>query len=125
MSHRRDCPTKWEAERRGERDQGYGTPSYSNPYSRQPFERDYCREAERSWEDGHRMAQHREEERQQEERRTQQAADRRRQQEEYWSHEERERLELQRQEDEYFEQMQEIEDFWSEQAYLMDEVCAP
>jgi hypothetical protein len=65
MGHRWDCPTRWEAERQGERafERGYG----SNPY-RETWGETHCCEAERSWEDGRRAAELRDEERRSEER---------------------------------------------------------
>lgn len=72
MSHRSSCPTRWEAERQGERAFENGSGRYSNPYGR-PFE-DRCREAERAWEDGRRSAEMRADE----ERATEAAAQRRR-----------------------------------------------
>lgn len=122
MSHKRDCPTRWEAERQGERDQSYGRASYSNPYSRQPFENDHCREAERAWEDGHRSAQRRQEEQEAEERAQQRVAQQRR-----WDHEAQEadwqRQECERAEQEEAEEAERIEAehyFWLEQESLMD-----
>lgn len=37
MSHRSNCPTRWEAERQGER--AYERESYQNPYERKPLDR--------------------------------------------------------------------------------------
>lgn len=68
MSHRWNCPTRWEAERQGERAYERGQSRYNNPYDRwnagHPSALDHCREAERSWEDGHRQAERRHDEEQ-------------------------------------------------------------
>lgn len=66
MSHRWDCPTRWEAEREGERAHEYGRGQYSNPYDERnlsSWERDRaCPDAERAWDDGYRRAMYRAEE---------------------------------------------------------------
>ena len=62
MSHRDDCPTRWEAERRGERDQECGRSRASNPFD-DPWHRgEGCHEAADSWRSGYRRAEMREEE---------------------------------------------------------------
>lgn len=70
MSHRDDCPDRWEARRQGERafERGYG----SNPY-RSRLGEDGCPDAEREWRSGYYAA-----ERRAEEERAEMAADRRR-----------------------------------------------
>jgi hypothetical protein len=66
MSHRWDCPDRWQAEREGERAHEYGRGRYANPYDERylpSWEREQsCPEAARAWEDGHRRAELREEE---------------------------------------------------------------
>lgn len=58
MSHRDDCPSRGEAERRGERDyERRGYRSYSGPE-----EYEDCREAQRYYQDGQRRAEYRAEE---------------------------------------------------------------
>lgn len=76
MSHRWDCPSRWEAERQGERDyerRGYRT--YEPQYD--------CREANRAYEDGQILAEHRAEEAAYEE----QLAQQRREKERFWREE--------------------------------------
>lgn len=125
MSHRWDCPTRWEAEREGER--AYERGSWSNPYERKPFEDDHCREAERSWEDGRRYAERRHEEQQAEERASRQAAQRRQ-----WAQEEEEASYWRQQEEEHNRQMEEEYNaamealqyeqyFWMEQDQLLND----
>ena len=85
MSHRYDCPTRWQAEREGERafERGYG----GNPY------RSQCRDAERAWDGGHRYAESREEDRRNDERRERARQDaiqaalayHQRQEDDYWN----------------------------------------
>lgn len=77
MSHRWDCPTRWNAERQGERAFERGDGSWSNPYARQPGQWDNCRDAERAWEDGRRSAERREEEHRIEARQQRQRAEQR------------------------------------------------
>lgn len=62
MSHRDDCPDRWEARREGERavERGWGHYSSSNPY-RSGSDHE-CPEASRAWEDGRRAAEYRAEE---------------------------------------------------------------
>lgn len=86
MSHRWDCPTRWEAERQGARDADRGAGRYSNPYDR--YHGNHCPEAERAWEDGHRAEERRAEERRDEERAERQREHMRRQQEYEWQMEE-------------------------------------
>lgn len=96
MSHRDDCPTRWQAEREGEQAAGYGSGSWRNPYRSSFSSEDECPEAARAWEDGRRSEERRMEERQQEER-EREAEHRRREQEAEWRAEE---------ERAYYEQMQ-------------------
>ena len=56
MTHRDDCPDRWEARREGERAFEYGHGSWSNPYKSDSFGDGGCREAEREWEDSYRSA---------------------------------------------------------------------
>lgn len=80
MSHRWDCPTDYEARRRGEDmfNRGYG--SYSNPY-RDSFGEEHCPEAEQNWQRGYRDAERRDEERREEERIIEMQREHRRQEE--------------------------------------------
>src|SRR5262245_59914570 len=68
MSHRWDCPTRWEAEREGERAQEWGRSRSSNPYEEHYWRpRDEgCPEAAEAWRDGYRRAEIREEEQREE-----------------------------------------------------------
>ena len=61
MSHRWDCPTDYEARRRGERAFERGDGSWRNPYKEQIGEQS-CSEAEENWQRGYRAAERREEE---------------------------------------------------------------
>lgn len=93
MSHRDDCMSRREAERRGERDYEYrGYRSYSAP-----DEIRGCPEAERAYQDGQRYAEYRAEEEAAEQR----AAERRRQEREY------QEQQYQEYQESYYEQMQE------------------
>lgn len=121
MSHRWDCTPTWKARREGEDAYQRHTPSWDNPHARKPFENDHCREAERAWEDGRRMAELRAEEDRREERHREQRA-----REEQWRREEREAqwAEEQRQSDEqeaeYQAMIEAEDDFWAEQDDLRD-----
>ena|SRR3990167_6007344 len=65
MSHRDDCPSRWEAERQGERAQEWGRSRSSNPHeSLWPDEG--CPEAADAWRSGYRRAEMREEEQREE-----------------------------------------------------------
>lgn len=65
MSHRRDCPDRWEAERQGERAFEWGRSRSSNPHeSMWPGEG--CDEAADAWRSGYRRAGIREEEQREE-----------------------------------------------------------
>ena len=83
MSHRHDCPDRWEARREGERasERGYGC--YSNPYADRYHDGRGCEEAERNWEEGYRQAEYErhELERDEEEIRARQVRERREQEE--------------------------------------------
>jgi hypothetical protein len=63
MSHRDDCPSRWQAKREGERAFDNGLGSWRNPY-REDWPDQGCPEAQRAWCDGFRDAERREEERQ-------------------------------------------------------------
>lgn len=63
MSHRDDCPTEYEARRRGYRDGEDGRSRYSNPY------RDECDEAASAWDRGYRSGAYDREEREEQENR--------------------------------------------------------
>jgi hypothetical protein len=77
MSHRSDCPSRWDAEREGARAHEWGRGRYANPYD-DPFHSGRgCEEAARSWDDGYRRAERQEEERQEEEAAARRAAARR------------------------------------------------
>ena len=66
MSHRDDCPSRWEAERQGERAQEWGRSRSSNPHeSLWPDEG--CPEAAEAWRSGYRRAEMRDEEQREEE----------------------------------------------------------
>lgn len=111
MSHRDDCPSRYEAERRGERDyERNGYRSYSTPYDSR-FDDEGCPEAQRAYLDGQRHAEYRAEE----EAAEQHAAERRRQQAEY------ERQQYQ----EYEQQLQwaEHEQWANEQLEQADVAC--
>lgn len=58
MSHRDDCPDRWEARREGERafERGYGR----NPYEPDMWGERGCEEAADEWKRGHRSAELRE-----------------------------------------------------------------
>lgn len=92
MSHRWDCPDRWEAERRGERDYEWGHSRSSNPYDDYFHPENACDEAAAAWRDGYRRAEYREEERREEEAAMERAA--------------RHRAELQAEEDYYYEAAQ-------------------
>ena len=65
MSHRWDCPDRWEAERQGERAFEWGRSRLSNPHeSLWPDEG--CEDAADAWRSGYRRAEIREEERREE-----------------------------------------------------------
>ena len=123
MSHRRDCPSPWEARRQGEDAYARGSGRWSNPYDERSRGAIPCREASREWEDGHRYAERQAEERAADERR---AA--RRRQEEQWEREamqaDWERQEYDRaMEEEYntaMEALQTEQYFWMEQDQLLD-----
>lgn len=66
MSHRWDCPTRWEAEREGERAQEYGRSRSSNPHESM-WGDEGCPEAAEAWRSGYRRAEMREEEQREEE----------------------------------------------------------
>ncbi len=67
MSHRWDCPDRWEAEREGARAQEWGRSRSSNPHE-DPYHRDEgCPEAAEAWRSGYRRAEIREEEQREEE----------------------------------------------------------
>lgn len=86
MSHRWDCPTRWEAEREGQRAFERGEGSWRNPYNGDWHNGrlgDGCEDAERAWRDGHRGAERREEERQEEQRIEQRREMHRREEAEY------------------------------------------
>lgn len=66
MSHRSDCPTRWEAEREGERAQEWGRSRSSNPHESIWGRDEGCPEAADAWRDGYRRAEIREEEQREE-----------------------------------------------------------
>jgi hypothetical protein len=82
MSHRWDCPDRWEARREGERAFERGTGIWRNPYE-DNFLEPNCPEAAEEWRRSYRAAEQREEERQAEERHQHRLAEQRREQEEY------------------------------------------
>ena len=94
MSHRWDCPDRWEAERQGERAFDSGRSRSANPHE-SLWHDEGCPEAADFWRSGYRRAELREEERREEERREEEAAQRRA---------ERQRAELQAEEDNDYEQ---------------------
>jgi hypothetical protein len=61
MSHRDNCPDRWEARREGERAQENGYGSFRNPYG--GYGDDACPEAESAWRSGWYNAERRQEER--------------------------------------------------------------
>jgi len=67
MSHRDDCPTRWEAERKGERDFEWGRSRSSNPYETISYRDEGCPEAADAWRSGYRRAEFRAEEQREEE----------------------------------------------------------
>lgn len=77
MSHRWDCPDRWEAERRGARDQEWGRSRSSNPYEDYFHPERGCEEAAEAWRSGYRRAEIREEEQREEDAARQRAAMRR------------------------------------------------
>jgi hypothetical protein len=101
MSHRWNCPTRWEAERQGERAYERGEGSWRNPY-REEWGRDHCEDAERAWRDGHRNAERHEEERRAEQR---QQERRQREQQEQWDYE-------RQQSEAYFDQLEEDDRYY-------------
>lgn len=101
MSHRDDCPSRWEAERRGERDQEWGRSRSSNPYEDYYHRDEGCPEAAGAWRDGYRRAERREEERQEEEAAHRRAVKRRIEADEAAYYEEQERQEYYAMQDEY------------------------
>lgn len=121
MSHRFDCTPTWKARRQGEDAFRNHTASWENPHARKPFEQDHCREAERAWSDGRRMAEAAAEEERQakarHERQAQQERWRRAEQEERWADEQRQRDE---QEAEYQAMFEAEEEFWAEQDALRE-----
>ena len=66
MSHRWDCPDRWEAERQGERAQEWGRSRSSNPHE-SIWQGEGCPEAAEAWRSGYRRAEMREEEQREEE----------------------------------------------------------
>ena len=69
MSHRDDCPSRYEARRRGERDyEDRGYRSYRTPYDSH-FGEEGCPEAKRAYEEGQRHAEYRAEQESEERRR--------------------------------------------------------
>jgi hypothetical protein len=67
MSHRFDCPSKYEARRTGERAFERGDGSWRNPY-KSDWPDEGCPEAAQEWRRGYRDAERRQEEREEEER---------------------------------------------------------
>ncbi len=67
MSHRDTCPSRWEAEREGERAQEHGYGRFRNPYDEHYGNDRACEEASEAWRDGYRRAECREEEQREEE----------------------------------------------------------
>jgi hypothetical protein len=67
MSHRWDCPSRWEAEREGARAQEWGRSRSSNPYEDYYRRDEGCPESADAWRDGYRRAEIREDERREEE----------------------------------------------------------
>ena len=65
MSHRDDCPSRWEAERQGERAQEWGRSRSSNPHE-SLWMNEGCPEAAEAWGSGYRRAEMREEEQREE-----------------------------------------------------------
>jgi hypothetical protein len=124
LSHRDNCPTRWEAERQGARAFEYGSPSYSNPYGRYHDRGNQCRDAERAWEDGHRRARRQAEEEAAHRRQEQRRAEQReweRQEQRHW--EQQAADEAQQMEDEYaaaMEAQQAEQYFWMEQDQLRE-----
>ena len=74
MSHRNDCPSRWDAEREGERAQEYGRSRSANPYDGDIWGEGRCEEAADYWRSGYRRAEIREEEQREEEAMRQRAA---------------------------------------------------
>ena len=66
MSHRENCPSRWEAEREGERAQEWGRSRSSNPHE-SLWRDEGCPEAAEAWRSGYRRAEMREEEQREEE----------------------------------------------------------
>lgn len=67
MSHRDSCPSRYEAEREGERAQEHGDGRWRNPYDERYGNAEACEEASEAWSSGYRRAAYREEERREEE----------------------------------------------------------
>ncbi len=124
MSHRWDCPSRWDAEREGERAFERGAARWSNPYD--DWAGNGCREAERHWEDGYRAAERQAEYRAEEARAERAAAERREwarqeaaaEEEYYW------RQQQEEEEAEYWRQQEAEHWFWEEQEMLRHE-CSP
>lgn len=66
MGHRWDCPSRYEAEREGERAQEWGRSRSSNPHESIWGPDEGCPEAADAWRDGYRRAEMREEEQREE-----------------------------------------------------------
>jgi len=66
MSHRDTCPSRWDAEREGERAQEYGYGRWRNPYDDHFHPDRECDEAAEAWRSGYRRAEMREEEQREE-----------------------------------------------------------
>lgn len=62
MSHRDTCPSRWEAERQGERDYEWGRSRSSNPHEDRYHSEEGCPVAAEAWRSGYRHAEIREEE---------------------------------------------------------------
>lgn len=77
MSHRSDCPSRWDAEREGERAYEWGRSRSSNPHESIWGRDEGCEEAADAWRSGYRRAEMREEEEREEEAARQRAAARR------------------------------------------------
>jgi len=121
MSHRDNCPTRWQAEREGQDAFARGAGRYSNPYDRSHGGSDHCRDADRAWEDGHRQA-----ERHAEEEAIQRRQDQRRAQEREWARQKEEASYWRQQEEEQAQQMEEeyaaaIEAQQAEQYFWMEQ----
>lgn len=107
MSHRDDCPSRYEAERRGELDyENRGYRNYSTPYDGHGFDHG-CPEAQRAYLDGNRRAEFRAQEKAAE-RHSAEAARYQRQQEE------------QRRDEQQYEQEREDEQLYYERLEFED-----